>query len=98
MFTLSAYPPLPYLPLPLSALLRSTLISGNKSRQGRTEWAADAFNYGRQAHLEQQQQTQGEGSGAVSKQNSIPTPIMNLEHAMVLEKLSLACGQHLPGR
>lgn len=96
MFTLSAYPPLVY--IPLSALLRSTLISGNKSRQGSTEWAADAFNYGRQARLEQQQQKQGEGSGAVSKQHSIPTPIMSLEHAMVLEKLSLACGQHLPGR
>lgn len=37
-------------------------------------------------------------SGAMSKQHSIPTPIMNLEHAMVSEILSLACGQHLPGR
>lgn len=34
----------------------------------------------------------------MSKQHSIPTPIMNLEHAMVSEILSLACGQHLPGQ
>lgn len=97
MFTLSAYPSLP---VPLPALLRSTVISGNKSRQGSTEWATDAFNYGRHAHLEQEKQKQKgrEGKRRRSKQHSIPTAIMNLEHAMVLEKLSLACGQHLPGR